>query len=429
MIYSTTAALAIEPGAAAARAAPRRRRRVRARRRARRRARAAGLWQRAALPALARSALALLVLTLGFGIEANGARRWLACPGFRSRSSPPSSRGSRWCSRSPRRWPPLSPRALASPRLLLRIGPLVAAPVALLLLQPDFGSAVVLCVLAAVLLFAAAAAAAPLRAAGRRDCGRCGALSDAAPVRAGRACSASSTRGGPRTPRASSSCSRSSRSGAAASRRRPRRRAPEALLPARGAHRLHPLGGRRGARAWSACSLVLGAFAALLLAGCASRAARASRFALLAAFGMTALVVVPAVLNAAVVMGLVPTKGLTLPFLSYGGNSLVVYRASRVGILLRHRRSASAARRRPAAPARLRRQRASHERRGRRATPAGRSPAAARGGHVTPALALGRGASRRAATRRSCSARERGLERAARARGRLRAGDAAERGR
>jgi cell division protein FtsW len=69
---------------------------------------------------------------------------------------------------------------------------------------------------------------------------------------------------------------------------------------------------------------VLAAFAALLIYG--SRIARraSSRFALLLAFGMTALLTIPAAINAAVVMGLLPTKGLTLPFLSYGRTSLLV---------------------------------------------------------------------------------------------------------
>jgi len=39
---------------------------------------------------------------------------------------------------------------------------------------------------------------------------------------------------------------------------------------------------------------------------------------------MTSLLTVPAIINAAVVMGMMPTKGLTLPFLSYGRTSLVM---------------------------------------------------------------------------------------------------------
>jgi cell division protein FtsW len=70
--------------------------------------------------------------------------------------------------------------------------------------------------------------------------------------------------------------------------------------------------------------MVLGAFAALLISGTRIARRAKSRFALLMAFGTTSLLAVPAVVNAAVVMGMMPTKGLTLPFLSYGGTSLVI---------------------------------------------------------------------------------------------------------
>lgn len=79
--------------------------------------------------------------------------------------------------------------------------------------------------------------------------------------------------------------------------------------------------------------LVLGAFATLLVTGCRVALRANDRFGLLLAFAMTALLTVPALLNGAVVTGLVPTKGLTLPFLSYGGTSLVMCCVS-LGVLL-----------------------------------------------------------------------------------------------
>lgn len=80
-------------------------------------------------------------------------------------------------------------------------------------------------------------------------------------------------------------------------------------------------------------ALVLGAFAALLVAGFRITARTQSRFAFLVAFSMTALIAVPAAINAAVVMGMVPPTGLTLPFVSYGRSSLLVSFAA-IGILL-----------------------------------------------------------------------------------------------
>jgi len=79
--------------------------------------------------------------------------------------------------------------------------------------------------------------------------------------------------------------------------------------------------------------VVLGAFAALWVTGTRVARRACDRFDLLVAFGMVTLLTVPALLNAAVVMGLVPTKGLTLPFLSYGRTSLVVSCVA-LGILL-----------------------------------------------------------------------------------------------
>ncbi len=52
------------------------------------------------------------------------------------------------------------------------------------------------------------------------------------------------------------------------------------------------------------------------------------------AYGLTLMISVQALINFAVVTGLVPTKGLPLPFMSYGGSALLVNMAA-VGILLK----------------------------------------------------------------------------------------------
>ncbi len=51
------------------------------------------------------------------------------------------------------------------------------------------------------------------------------------------------------------------------------------------------------------------------------------------AAGLTAVIVVPAIINMSVVTGLIPVTGLTLPFISSGGSSLMISMVS-VGILL-----------------------------------------------------------------------------------------------
>jgi cell division protein FtsW len=51
------------------------------------------------------------------------------------------------------------------------------------------------------------------------------------------------------------------------------------------------------------------------------------------AFGISVLFGLQALINMAVAMAMLPTKGLTLPFISYGGSSLLV-NAAAAGVLL-----------------------------------------------------------------------------------------------
>ncbi|WP_028484367.1 putative lipid II flippase FtsW [Thioalkalivibrio sp. ALE17] len=72
------------------------------------------------------------------------------------------------------------------------------------------------------------------------------------------------------------------------------------------------------------------------------------------AFGVAIWMGLQAFLNLAVNMGLLPTKGLTLPFLSYGGSSLIVSLAA-IGLVMRVYREAQVPAPRAAQPSRRRR--------------------------------------------------------------------------
>jgi len=66
---------------------------------------------------------------------------------------------------------------------------------------------------------------------------------------------------------------------------------------------------------------------------------RTEGFSRLLALGITTLICAQALINMAVVTGIIPTKGIALPLVSYGGSALVVTLAS-VGVLLNISREA-----------------------------------------------------------------------------------------
>lgn len=79
--------------------------------------------------------------------------------------------------------------------------------------------------------------------------------------------------------------------------------------------------------------MVLAVFAILLWRGVRVALRAPDRFGMLLALGLVAGVVVQALFNISVVLSLVPTKGIPLPFISYGGSSLVPTLVA-MGILL-----------------------------------------------------------------------------------------------
>ncbi len=80
--------------------------------------------------------------------------------------------------------------------------------------------------------------------------------------------------------------------------------------------------------------VVLAAFTVLVVRGLVLAARAKDAFDRYLALGLTALIAVPALFNAEVATGLLPTKGLSLPFVSYGGSNLLVAFIA-VGMLLR----------------------------------------------------------------------------------------------
>jgi len=78
---------------------------------------------------------------------------------------------------------------------------------------------------------------------------------------------------------------------------------------------------------------VLALFTLFLWRGLRTSMRAPDLFGFYLALGITMMVCVQAFINMSVVLGLLPTKGIPLPFLSYGGSSFVVMLAA-VGILL-----------------------------------------------------------------------------------------------
>lgn len=81
-------------------------------------------------------------------------------------------------------------------------------------------------------------------------------------------------------------------------------------------------------------TIVIALFVFLFIKGISVASKSKNNFVYYLAYGLTLMITLQAMINFAVVTGMVPTKGLPLPFMSYGGSALLVNMAA-VGILLR----------------------------------------------------------------------------------------------
>jgi cell division protein FtsW len=82
-----------------------------------------------------------------------------------------------------------------------------------------------------------------------------------------------------------------------------------------------------------ACLVIVGLFGLVLARVFSRHVERANAFAPLAAAGLVLLVSLQAIINMAVNVGLIPAKGITLPFISSGGSSMLAV-ALTMGMLL-----------------------------------------------------------------------------------------------
>ena len=287
------------------------------------------VWRRFALPLWGVSSV-LLLATLVVGIEVNGARRWLELPGLRLQAAEVAKFATVLA---------VAVLLTASPSRRARLKPVVRAvalcvpPVALLLLQPDFGSSLVLCAAVGALLFAAGTPMRLLVLPTALAIGGAAVYVALRPYAHMRWTGfldpwATATHEGFQLVQSFVAFGRGGLFGVGLGDGR------QKLYYLPEVHTDFILAGVAEELGLIGVLAVLGAFAAFVWAGGRIAQRAQEPLAALVAIGMTSLIGIPAAINAGVVMGLLPTTGFTLPFVSYGGNSLLICSLA-VGILLR----------------------------------------------------------------------------------------------
>ena len=287
-------------------------------------------------------AIAALVATLVLGFVAGGARRWLMLPGgivFQPVELAKLATVLAVCAFLSRN----DARGSVTPRTCGLAFVFAAIPMALCLLQPDLGSAVVIAALVGLIVFAAGAPVALLAIPALSGAGGVALYCFVNPYAMKRVLAFLNPWDDPtgigfQLVQSFVAFGRGGLFGTG---------------PGNGLQKLHYLPeahtdfilsviAEEAGLIGVAC--VLGLFAALVVTGLRIAQRATHRFGLLLGLGATLLIGLPALLNGAVVMGLLPPKGLTLPFLSYGRSSLLMACVS-AGILISIARASAPSRR------------------------------------------------------------------------------------
>jgi len=298
-------------------------------------------WRRLAYPLYAASLIAL-VATLALGFVAGGARRWLLLPGgvvFQPVELAKLATVLALCAFLSRN----DARGTLTARTFAQAFAFALAPIALCLAQPDLGSAVVIAALVGLVVFVAGAPLPLLIVPGLLGAGGVGLYCLLNPYAMKRVLAflepwEDPTGIGFQLVQSFVAFGRGGLFGAG---------------PGNGLQKLHYLPEAHTdfilsviaeEAGFVGVAFVIGLFVALVVTGLRVAQGASHRFGLLLGFGATMLIGLPALLNCAVVMGLLPPKGLTLPFLSYGRSSLLVACIA-AGILISIARTGQAARR------------------------------------------------------------------------------------
>ena len=287
-------------------------------------------WRRWSIPALAAvTGLLLVVLIPGIGLVVNGSRRWLGVGSWRIQPSEMAKLalvlfGADLLTRRADR--------MRDTRFTFRpLAIVVFVLGGLVMQQPDMGTTIIICSIAAAVLFVGGTPTRTLLTAGTAGLAVGGLLAVMAPYRLHRLLSflhperdAGNTGYQSVQGRVGMATGRWLGVGLGASREK------TGYLPNAHTDFIFAVIGEEVG--FVGCVVVVSLFVAFAVLGIRTAVRAPDRFGTLVATGITAWIVVQALVNVGAVVGLLPVTGVPLPFVSFGGSSMLIAMGA-VGVL------------------------------------------------------------------------------------------------